>query len=118
MRPRKSVASSRVKRRSGSPSSVSRPRGAQPRERQRRARAAGDDQAHRWRRVVQQEGEGVVDGPASVGVVVVEHEDEVAGQLQDLVAQSGEDGLELLLGRQGAEEGTRGLPRSPRGSSR
>ena len=69
---------------------------AQPRERQRRARAAGDDQVHRRRRVVEQKGEGVVDGLRAYGVVVVEHEDEVAGQLQDLVAESGEDGLELL----------------------
>ena len=36
--------------------------GAQPRERQRRTRASGDDQVHRRRPVVKQKGEGVVDG--------------------------------------------------------
>lgn len=43
-------------------------------------------------------------------VVVVEREDEVARQLQDLVAEGGQDGLEFLPKLQGAQEGSRILP--------
>ena len=60
--------------------------------------------------MVQQKGECVVDSLRAYGVVVVEHEDEVARHLQDLVAERGEDGLELLPRLQGAQESTRGFP--------
>jgi hypothetical protein len=83
---------------------------AQPGEWQRRARAAGDDQVHRRWPVVQEKGEGVVDGLRAYGVVVVEHEGEVTRHLEYLVAERGEDGLELLPRLQGAQEGTRGRP--------
>src|SRR5215210_2317508 len=43
-------------------------------------------------------------------MVVVEHEDEVARRLEDLVAESGEDGFEFLPRLQGAQEGTRSRP--------
>src|SRR3712207_9328638 len=49
--------------------------------------ASGDDQVHRRRQVLQQEGESVVDDLRANGVVVVEHQDEVARRLQDLVAE-------------------------------
>jgi hypothetical protein len=61
--------------------------------------------------MVQQEGQGVVDDPRANGVIVVEHEDEVTPQLQDLVAQRGEDRLEFFLCRQGCQESPRWLPK-------
>src|SRR5918995_2743530 len=60
--------------------------------------------------MVQQKGECVVDSLRAYGVVVVEHEDEVARHLQDLVAECGEDGLKFLPRLQGAQESTRGCP--------
>src|SRR5829696_10317460 len=43
-------------------------------------------------------------------MVVVEYENKVARQPEDLVAQSGEDGLELLRRLQGTQEGARAPP--------
>jgi hypothetical protein len=60
--------------------------------------------------VLQQEGESVVDDLRANGMVVVEHQDEVARNFQDLVAERGKDGLELLPGMQRTQEGARGLP--------
>jgi hypothetical protein len=54
----------------------------------------GDDQVHLWWQVLEQKGEGVVDGLGFDQVVVIEDEDNPIGEGGDLV--SGSPGLEVV----------------------
>jgi hypothetical protein len=81
--------------------------GAHPRQRQRRILAGGDDQVDRWRQVIEQEGESLVDGGRAHQVVVVQHQQARGGQGGQVVDQAGEDGCGRRCGQRGIQSGQR-----------
>jgi hypothetical protein len=87
---RNAAASSGVKRRSAARISTSSPR-AQAGEGQRRVGAAGDHQVQGRGEVVEQEGQPFVDLSRVDGVVVVQHQHDIAREGTEFVEQRGED---------------------------
>ena len=81
----------------------------QPGQRQRRVLAGGDHQVHRRRQMLEQKGEGVVDGFGVDEVVVIEHQDEAVRDGGDLIEQGRQNRLDG--GRlRGLERGRRPRP--------
>ena len=81
--------------------------GAQARQRQRRILAGGEHQVDRRRQMLEQEGDGGVDGRGAHQVVVVQHQQARLGQGGQVVDQAGEDGLGRRRGRRGVQPGQR-----------